>query len=184
MSDTDILNEIARLAGAINRHKNTTNSSSSSEAASSSTPIPSHQTMRGRGGRRGRGTYRGGGAIRKNTRAPFPYRRPIASSTWTREGSDNSSNKHSSSIASTVATSPVEVGGVQYKTSNNGSKLVRIEGDNPNTTPKKAVVDGVSYVRSKSGRSMIRRDKACPFFTRTGNIYLNMFGKKKVITNS
>lgn len=99
---------------------------------------------RGRGGARGRGGY-GRGGVRKSV----PYR---ATRQWTRDGGSGDAT--------------VQIAGTQYRTTEDGNKLVKVQ-DDGNSTPKKAVVNGVPYIRSKSG-NMLRSDKACPYFTRTG----------------
>ncbi|KAK9375334.1 uncharacterized protein V1513DRAFT_442597 [Lipomyces chichibuensis] len=76
----------------------------------------------------------------------------------------------------------VEIDGVKYRVQKDGSKLIRVTADNSNANhaPKKAVIGGVTFLRSKNGnlwrkgvvKSMKRErksiDEHCRYFTMTG----------------
>ncbi|KAK9241179.1 hypothetical protein V1525DRAFT_392353 [Lipomyces kononenkoae] len=76
----------------------------------------------------------------------------------------------------------VEIDGVKYRVAKDGSKLIRVTADEPNAShaPKKAIVGGVTFLRSKNGnlwrkgfvksKKLERKsiDEPCRYFTMTG----------------
>ncbi|CAN6674380.1 hypothetical protein TRVA0_052S00914 [Trichomonascus vanleenenianus] len=160
MSDAELLEQIAKLAGAINRHKNNSNGSLNSSVSNSrsnsappyrSRPAPYYSQRGGRWGNNQQGRFSG--------------------AQWTNPKTAKA-NTNAKVTKNTTRPTPstVEINGVVYKTSKHGSKLVREGIPEGDSTPKKAVVNGVPYVRTKSGNLMRPKhiDKACPYYTKTG----------------
>lgn len=184
MSEAELLEEIARVAGAINRHKNGTSLPQSNSLPQGG--VSKHSSIgRGyygyRGSYRGRSSYRGhrgrGGFSRPTSwtrNATVPSTPPNnRSNVWTRESSKTA---EVASSQSPLTTKVVDVEGISYRSSKSGQKLVRITptDENSTETPRKATVGGIQYIRTKNGNLVMNKSKnvdiACPYFTRSGKV--------------
>ncbi|ANB13749.1 hypothetical protein AWJ20_4693 [Sugiyamaella lignohabitans] len=135
-------------------------------------------SYRGRGsGYRGgyRGAHRGGYHHHQSTGPTHQWKRveesssQTTSSTTTSGGTGISTGSNTTSATSStpikapkpVANSDgtVDIGGVKYRTAKNGSKLIRVDpSEQPKeSTPRKTTIQGVSYVRTKSG-NLLRKN--------------------------
>ncbi|KAK9479961.1 hypothetical protein V1514DRAFT_277346 [Lipomyces japonicus] len=232
MSDSELLEQIASLAGAINRHKNSGSSYNSD-----------HVVVRGRGtyrGARARGRasiYRGSAVPHRNRtlvlNKPSASAQTLDSAATPAEPAEplnptfvKKRDRHMQLINSSVydglaqartkaieetrvakaklieekkmgrraarealrakrvgQLEQVEINGVKYRVERGGSKLIRdtVE-DTVASAPKKVVVGGVTFLRSKTGnlwrkgvvKSKTRRmlksiDQPCKYFTMTGS---------------
>jgi hypothetical protein len=153
MSEAELLDQIAKLAGAINRHKNAITKPSTPSVVSSFRPSSS--------------SY----GVAKPTTSYRHQNRQWTNNNSSNDNDNNNNNNDTTSNSTSRITNEakeekiVRMDGVKYKSSRNGTKLVRLDGKVE--TPKKAVLGGVPYFRSKNGNLLAKRP--CPYFTRTGN---------------
>ncbi|KAK9367713.1 hypothetical protein V1509DRAFT_626001 [Lipomyces kononenkoae] len=247
MSDSELLNQIAILAGAINRHKN--NGQQPSTISPHPYPSAASRSRWNYRGTRGRGrasSYRGAKSISHRNRTLV-----LNGSSISEPGVDSTDSSLSTGAPSSAANTPtsstgptyvkkrdrhmqlinssvysdlaqartkaieatrvakekkleekralraqreaakarrvaqleeVEIDGVKYRVAKDGSKLIRVTGDDSNAShaPKKAIVGGVTFLRSKNGnlwrkgfvkskkRERKSIDEPCRYFTMTG----------------